>query len=168
MAGQKILTQVGGVITEIVTTQTGGAPSANKVPSLDAAGKLDATMMPTGIGADTAVVTASEALSAGDWVNIWSNAGAFAVRKADASVAGKEAHGFVIAAVANAAAATVYFEGSNTSVTGQTPGKVYLSTTPGVGTPTPPAGAGNVVQLVGFAVSATTVNAQLLEPIVLA
>ncbi|RYF41284.1 MAG: hypothetical protein EOO27_46505, partial [Comamonadaceae bacterium] len=37
---------------------------------------------------------------------------------------GKEAHGFVLEAVANGAQANVYFEGTNTQVTGQTPGPV--------------------------------------------
>jgi hypothetical protein len=73
--------------------------------------------MPTGIGADTASITASEALAAGDLVNIYDSTGA-KCRKADASTSGKEAHGFVLAAVESAASATVYFEGSNTQVTG--------------------------------------------------
>lgn len=124
-------------------------------------------MMPTGVAADVALVTASEALSAGDLVNIWNSTGA-KVRKADASTAGKEAHGFVIAGVAGAGVATVYFEGSNGMVTGQTPGVVYLSTTPGLTTSTAPSVAGQVVQRVGFATSATAVNFQAQEPIVLA
>lgn len=168
MAGQKILTQVAGLLTEVVAVQVGGAPSANKVPSLDAAGRLDTTMMPTGVGADTAVVAASENLAAGDWVNVWSDAGTPKVRKADATTAGKEAMGFVIGAATAGQNATVYFEGSNTGVTGMTAGRVYLSTTPGVGSNTPPSAAGNIVQLVGFATAPTIVNAQILEPIVLA
>jgi len=91
------------------------------------------------------------------------------VRKADASAAGKEAMGFVLAAVANAAAATVYFEGTDTQVSGQTAGPVYLSpTTPGAGTATAPSAAGQVVQRVGYATSATTVNFNAGLPIVLA
>jgi hypothetical protein len=114
------------------------------------------------------VITASEALAAGDLVNVWNSTGA-KVRKADASVAGKEAHGFVLAAVSSAASATVYFEGTDTQVTGQTPGVVYLSaTTPGLATTTPPSGTGQVVQRVGFATSATAINFQSLPPVVLA
>ena len=48
-----------------------GASDAGKLVALDAAGRINTTMMPTGIGADTAIIVASEALSAGDLVNIY-------------------------------------------------------------------------------------------------
>jgi len=143
-----------------------GAGDAGKIVALDGAGRIDTTMMPVGIGADTQSITASEALAAGDFVNIWDSSGA-KVRKADATVAGKEAHGFVTAAVASAASATVYFEGSNNNVTGQTPGPVFLSTTAGAATATAPTGTGNVVQRIGFATSATAINFQSQPPVVL-
>lgn len=169
MAGDKYLYNNAGVTTEKAALQSSaGAGDAGKIPALDASGRIDSSMMPVGIGADTAVVQASEALAAGDYVNIWSSAGAFRVRKADASTSGKEAHGFVLSAVSNGANATVYFESTNTQVTSQTPGVVYLSTTPGLGTATAPSSAGNVVQRIGFAVSATAVNFQSQPPIVLA
>jgi len=101
-------------------TSSAGAGSSGKVVALDGSGRIDATMMPVGIGADTAIITASEALSAGDFVNIWNSSGA-KVRKADATTAGKETHGFVLAAVTSGASATVYFEGTNTGVSGATP-----------------------------------------------
>lgn len=143
--------------------------SANKIAKLDASGKLDVTVMPTGIGADTASIVASEALAAGDLVNIWNNGGTANVRKADASVAGKEAMGFVLTAFASAATATVYFEGTNTQVTGQTPGRAYLSaTTAGKSTATAPSAAGQVVQVVGYCTSATALNFQSELPITLA
>lgn len=145
-----------GILDDTIINAT-VTSSANKVVKLDGSGKLDVTVMPSGIGADTAIITASEALSAGDWVNIYNNSGA-KVRKADATTTGKLAHGYVTAAVSNGNPATVYFEGSNSNVTGMTPGEVYLSTTPGVGTNTPPSTAGNVVQKIGFATSATNVN----------
>ena len=145
-----------------------GAGDAGKLAQLDASGRLDSSMMPVGIGADTASIIASEALAAGDWVNVYSNSGA-KVRKADASTAGKEAHGFVLAAVANGASATVYFEGTNTQVTGQTPGNVFLSaSTPGAGAAAAPTAAGQVVQRLGIAISATAVNFEAQQPIVLA
>jgi hypothetical protein len=148
-------------------TASAGAGDAAKVVALDGSGRIDSTMMPAGIGADTASITTSEALSAGDFVNIWNSTGA-KVRKADATTAGKEAHGFVIAGAASAAQATVYFEGPNTAVTGAVPGVVFLSTTPGAATATAPTGAGNIVQRIGFATSATTINFQSNDPITLA
>ena len=168
MAGNKYLTNNAGTITEVASLQSSaGAGDAGKIPALDAAGRLDNSMMPSGIGADTASVTSSENLAAGDLVNIWNSTGA-KVRKADATTAGKEAHGFVLSAVTSPAAATVYFEGSNTGVTGLTPGPQFLSTTAGVATATAPSGAGNVVPRVGFATAAAALNFQAGVPIVLA
>lgn len=169
MAGDKYLKNNAGTITEQAAIQSSaGAGDAGKIPALDAAGKFDTTMMPTGVAADTATVTTSEALAAGDLVNIHNSTGAKA-RKADASTSGKEAHGFVLAAFGSGAAATVYFEGSNTQVTGLTPGRNYLSAaTPGAATATAPSGSGNVVQVVGFATSATSLNFNANLPVVLA
>lgn len=154
------LQAVSGLLTEVRAIITSaGAADADKIVATDATGRIDTSFMPVGIGADTASITASEALAAGDFVNIWSNAGAFAVRKADATTTGKPAHGFVIAAVAAAGAATVYFEGTNTAVTGQTPGQVFLSAaTAGKTQATAPTGTGQLVQALGAATSATSVN----------
>ena len=149
-------------------TTSAGAGDSGKLPALDAAGKLDNSFMPTGIGADTSSIVSSENLAAGDLVNIWNNAAVANVRKADATVAGKEAHGFVLSAVTSPAAATVYFEGSNTGVTGLTPGPQFLSATAGLCTATAPSASGNVVQRVGFATSATNMNFQSQTPVVLA
>ena len=158
-----------GVLDLTITngkTTSAGAGDSGKLVALDGSGRIDSTMMPVGIGADTATITTSEALSAGDFVNVWNSTGA-KVRKADATVSGKEAHGFVLSAYGSSASATVYFEGTNTGVTGQTPGPVFLSTTAGVATSTAPSGSGNVVQRIGFAVSATAINFQSQPPIVL-
>jgi hypothetical protein len=148
-------------------TASAGAGSSGKVAALDCTGRLDTSMMPVGIAPETKAITASEALAAGDWVNIHSSSGA-KVRKADATTSGKHAHGFVLAAVLNGASATVYFEGTNTAVSGQTPGDVFLQTTAGTGGATAPSSAGNVVQRLGTAVSATEVNFEPQQPIILA
>lgn len=199
MAAPKILRQVSGTLTEEQTVATSagvgsadkvvalnasglvdntmlplvaassGAPDANKVPKLDGTGRLDGSMMPVGIGADTAQIVASEALSAGDLVNVWSDAGTPKMRKADASAAGKPAMGFVLGAVANGATGTAYFEGSVTGLSGLTGGQRYLSvTTPGGTQAAAPTAANQVVQKVGFATSATVMNFNVGEPITLA
>lgn len=144
-----------------------GAGDAGKIAQLDAAGRLDSTMMPVGVGADTASITTSEAVAAGDFINIWNSSGAKA-RKADATVSGKEAHGFVLVGASSGASATVYFEGQNTAVTGQTPGPVFLSTTAGTAAAAAPSGSGNVVQKLGTAISTTTIVFEANDPIVLA
>lgn len=168
MAAKKFIRLVGGVLTEIFGVQTSaGAGNAGDLVSLDDSGRIDGSMMPVGIGADTATISASEILAAGDWVNVWNNSGA-KVRKADATTAGKEAHGFVLSAVTSGNPATVYFEGTNTQVSGQTPGPVYLQTTAGAGGATIPNASGNVVQRLGVAVSATAVSFEAQPPVTLA
>lgn len=163
----KYLSNNAGQVTEVATpTTSAGSGDSGKIPSLDASGRLDTSFMPTGIGADTATITASEALSAGALVNVWNSTGA-KVRNADATTSGKEAHGYVLASVSSSGSATVYFEGTNTQVTGLTPGVQFLSTTPGVASATAPSSSGNVVQRVGFATAATALNFQSEIPIVL-
>jgi hypothetical protein len=164
----KYLSNNAGTITEVQPVSTSaGAGDAGKIAQLDGSGRFDTSMMPVGLGADTASITASEALAAGDLVNVWNSTGA-KVRKADASTSGKEAHGFVLSAVSSSASATVYFEGTNTQVTGLTPGVQFLSaSTPGLATVTAPSGSGQVVQRVGFATAATALNFQSQPPIVL-
>jgi hypothetical protein len=168
MAGKKFLRLVNNLVTEVLGIQTSaGAANAGDIVALDDSGRIDNSMMPVGIGADTAVIAASEALAAGDWVNVWNSTGA-KVRKADATTSGKEAHGFVLATVTSGANATVYFEGTNTQVTAQTPGPVFLQTTAGTGGATAPSASGNVVQRLGVAVSTTAVNFEGGVPVVLA
>ena len=168
MAAKKFLRLVNGVLTEIFGVQSSaGAANAGDFVALDDTGRLDNSVMPVGIGADTKSIPASEALAAGDWVNVWSSTGA-KVRKADATTAGKEAHGFVLAAVSSGANALVYFEGTNTQVSGQTPGPVFLQTTAGTGGATIPSASGNVVQNLGVALSATEVNFERGTPVTLA
>jgi len=160
-----------GVLDATITNAkntSAGAGDAGKLAMLDAAGKLDVTFMPVGIGADTASIVASENLVAGDFVNVWNDGGVAKIRKADATTAGKEAHGFVLAGVASAASGTVYFEGTNTQLSGLTPGPQWLSATAGRCTATAPSSTGNSVQRVGFAISATAMNFQSQPPVILA
>lgn len=155
---------------ERAVNTSAGAGDADKIPRLDAAGRISSTMMPAGIGAETITRPASEALAAGDLVNIWNDAGTSRVRRADASAAGKPAHGFVLAGVANSATATIYLEGTITGLTGLTAGaNQFLSpTTPGARTETAPTAANQVNQLVGYALSATEMTFEADTPITLA
>lgn len=169
MPGDKYLKQVSGTLTEQAAAQTSaGAGDAGKIPALDSTGRLDATFMPVGTDIDVATITTSEALAAGDFVNVWNSTGA-KVRKADAATSGKYAHGFVLSAFGSAAPALVYFEGRNTQVSAQTPGEVFLSSsTPGGAVAVAPSTAGQVVQRLGTAVAATEINFEPQQPIVLA
>jgi hypothetical protein len=171
-AGRIPALNAGGVLDPTLlnaTVSSGGVSAAGKLAQLDGAGRLDTTVLPVGIGPDTAAITASEALNAGDLINIWDNGGAAGIRKADASALGKEAHGFVLASVASGATGTVYFEGTNNQLSGLTPGVQFLSaSTPGHVNTVAPTGAGKVVQRVGFATDASSMNFQAHVPIVLA
>lgn len=154
---------------ESVTT-TAGASDADKLVRLAGDGKLDPSLMPTGLGADVLTVTASENLAAGDFVNIWNDASTAKVRKADATAAGKEADGFVLDAVTSGQSASVYFEGRNTSLTGLTIGaRYYLSASAaGAVTATPPSATGNVVQFLGRASNATSLAFEATDGVILA
>lgn len=167
-AGKLPALNASGILDDTIINAT-VTSAAGKIVKLDGSGKLDVTVMPVGIGADTASIVASEALAAGDFVNIWNNAGVANIRKADASTSGKEAHGFVLTAVSASASGTVYFEGTNTQCTGLTPGVQFLSAaTAGKSVSAAPTGTGKVVQRIGFAISATAMNFDACDPIVLA
>lgn len=167
MAAQKFLNIINGLITQIQAIATSaGSGDEGKIPALDANGRLDVTFMPADIGAENAVIAATEDLTAGDFVEIYISSGV-KTRKADAD-GNKRAHGYVLAAVTSGQNATVYTDGKNTGVSGMTPGSpVWLSATAGGWTHTPPSGSGNLVQKLGVAVSATQINVDICEPVVL-
>jgi hypothetical protein len=152
-------------MTEATVVST-GASEAGDILALDGAGRIDESVLPIGVGPDVKVVTVSEAagLSAGDYVNIFDSTGE-KVRLADNSN-GREAHGFVKAAHADASSATVYFEGPNTDLSALTPGdRIYLGTAGNViSTALDPAvDVGSIHQLLGVAVDATTVNTDIQD-----
>jgi len=106
-----------------------GAGDAGKIPALDSSGRLDESLMPLGIGADTIAAPATETLGAGKFVNFHDDEGVFSVRLADNSN-GRRADGFVIEEFEAAATATVYpMDGVNSALTGLTPAtRYYLGT----------------------------------------
>lgn len=169
MAASKFLALVSGRLREVIATAvSAGVADDGKIVALGSDGRLDGSVMPVGIGAETKAIQASETLSAGDLVNIWDSGGLFKVRKADATAAGKEAHGFVLSAANINTVATVYLEGTITGFSGLTPARYYLSTTPGGIVSSPPTGSGNVVQFVGSAVSSTEISFEATDGIILA
>jgi hypothetical protein len=103
------------------------------------------------------VLPATQALSAGDLVNIWSSSGTPSVRKASAT-SGFEAHGFTNAAVSNGANCTVQLAGLNTHSSGLTAGRVFLDTTDGLVSNTCPSTAGQMGQEVGEAYASGSYN----------
>lgn len=165
----KYLRNNSGVITELEATVTSsGVSEAGDIVALDGTGKLDVSVLPTGVGPDVAIIATSETLAAGDFVNIWNDSGTPRVRKADATTTGKFAHGFVLAGATHPANATVYFEGANTQLSTVTGGRVYLATTAGGWTATAPSASGNVVQAIGVGIATDTINFEPEAPVVLA
>lgn len=151
---------VNGIKTLIAAVASStGASDAGKIPELDGTGRLDVTLMPSGVGPSTKVATANEGLAASDLVNLYNNGGSLGVRKADASVAGgaRRANGFVLANVTNGSPATVYLSGVITGLSGLTIGaKQFLSATAaGTRTETAPTTIGHYLQPLGDAISAT-------------
>lgn len=160
MAANKFLSNVAGKIKEVFGQQTSaGIADANKIVALDATGKLDISLLPPGVAAETVVAITSENLTAGNFVNLYDNAGTLTLRKADATTTSKPAHGFVIANSTSPASNTMYILGvQNAFQAGMTVGiRQFLSTTPGGVTATAPSTAGNLVQELGIALSATEI-----------
>jgi len=173
-AGKIVATDANGTLDP--TLMPGGSPvntsagagDAGKLPKLDAAGKLDSTMMPAGVELQTRSVPTSDNLAAGDIVNLWQNAGTTTARKAVASDTGKQAHGYVMSATTAPAAATVFFGGTISGLSGLTPGPQFLSATAGRATATCPSTGGYIAQNLGYAPSATELIFKPSEPATLA
>lgn len=171
MADKYVILPASGVLTEReATVASAGAGDTGKIVALDAAGKLDSTVLPTGLGADSLSIVASETITAPAMVNVWNDAGTLKARYADASAAsaGKRAWGFVNATIASEASGTVIFDGTVTGLTGLTLGATYFlsGSVPGGITLTAPVTAGHCVQEVGIALSATTLSFEAQQPII--
>lgn len=105
-------------------------------------------------GSVTCVVTASEALTAGNLVSLWNNSSVASARKAD-SDAGHPADGFVLASYSSSGSALVFLSGENPLMSGLTIGQQFLSATAGGASTAVPSASGSLVQSVGFAVSSS-------------
>lgn len=144
-----------------------GAASAGEIVALDSSGRLDVTVLPVGVGPDVTSLITTEALNAGDYVNIFNDVGVPKVRKADATN-DRPAHGFVRDPHALSSTAVVYFEGPNDDKSGLTIGARYYLAAGGGVTSTPPSLPTSVIhQFVGIAVNATTINTDIDDEIVL-
>jgi hypothetical protein len=166
----KYLKNNSGQLAEVEATAVStGATEAGKILALDGSGKLDVSVLPSGLGATTKVAATTENLSSGEIVNLFNDSGTVKARKADASN-GRRAHGFVLAATTSPANATVYLDGTITGLTGLTPGAAYYlsGATAGAVTATAPTTASYISQEVGIALSSTELNFEENQPILLA
>jgi hypothetical protein len=130
---------------------------------------LKRTIMPLTRADSSLQLTAGEALTAGDLVNVYNDAGTMKARKAIANVSDKEAHGYVVSNAALSGVVRVYFSGVYNNFVLLTLGLHYLSASvAGRSTVTPPNISGGIVQKIGTAVSSTQLIFNFGEPIGLA
>ena len=157
MSALKFLTRIASGTVQLVTaitSSTGGA-DGNKVIATQPDGTIDPSFFPPGVTIHTEIVNATEALVAGDFVNIYDNGGAAGVRKAIANDPAKFANGFVLDAFTISTNATVYTGGINTTVAATEGIRSYLSTTvAGSSTETAPTDTpGHIQQVLGTGVA---------------
>ncbi|MGV8917847.1 MAG: hypothetical protein ACOH2R_08615 [Pseudomonas sp.] len=108
MAAQGFLARVAGKTKQLFGIQTSaGSGDAGKLIAAGDDGKLDESFLPTGIGANSVVAPATEAFSAGNFVNLWDQGGTIGARLADNSN-NRPAHGYVKEVVSSGSNATVY------------------------------------------------------------
>lgn len=160
MATQKLITRVAGTpgLTEITAATTGGVGQAGQVPALDpTTGLLALSMMPVGVGPDidNSGICGATALTAGMYVNIYSNVGVKTVRPADSTDNTKPAHGFVVDGFSASDPVTVYLPGQLNnmipvgSFTVADSGKVLYLGASGAATTTRVSTTGNLDQPLG-------------------
>lgn len=162
MAGDTYIGLRNGKPTSIKTNQaSAGNADAGKVVALNAEGHIDDTMLKN---ADTRIIEASEALSAGDFVQVFDDGGTPKMRKSDNSNA-RNVDGFVRDAITSGASGKIYLEGVNPGLSGLTIGDRYYLDTSGQPTNTPldqndVANVGKIHQYLGKAVSATEIQTE--------
>lgn len=143
----------------------GGAGNENKIPELNGSGVLPESMLPSSALGGTTIVnaTADGAISQHDLVEVFNDSGTIKARKADAtSGTARPATGRANAAAVDAAAVevTVGPHSYNAGTHGLTLGAdnpIFLSKTAGGRTQTPPLASGELTQVVGYAVTSTTI-----------
>jgi hypothetical protein len=168
MTTNKFLTILNGIKTlTTAISESSGVANANTLVATGSDGRIGNSLLPSGIGAATEIMVASENLSAGDFINIWLDSATRKARKADASN-NRPANGFVLSAVALNASATVILQGINNQLTGIAIGTIYYlsGTTPGKPTDTAPTTTGTIIQNLGYPVSTTGINFEYDTPIV--
>lgn len=103
------------------------------------------------------IAITSEAISAGQYVALYNNAGEATVRKANATDNTKVAIAFATTDVASGVHGVFRIVGNNNLLSGLTPGSMYYlsDATSGGVTDTKPVGVGKIVQPIGQAISST-------------
>lgn len=156
---QGFLARVNGRLQQIFAiVVSSGAANSGDIAALGADGRFDETVMPLGIGANIVVAEASEAISAGRFVNLFYDTGVLKMRLADNSNA-RPAWGYVRDSVASAVDGSVYrINTTNANMSALTPGADYWLGVAGGVIDTPlnaETDTGKLDQYLGVASSAT-------------
>lgn len=154
-SGNTFLSLAASGIQELLSAISAFTGNANEIVATDGTGRIDASLLPVGVGSLTVSATAVGTVAAGDFVDYFDNAGIPSVRKADDAL-GIPANGFVLVAIPDTTVGTVFLRGSNTAVSGLVAGQKYFLAANGLVDQSPDVAInGSVVQLLGTAVSAT-------------
>jgi len=166
MAAPKYIALVSGFLKQITAAVTS---TADSVVATDGTGKIDSSFLPAGLGVDTITATASEAISAGAFVDLYLAGGVLKARNADASTTGKFADGFALSAISSGASGSITLAGQNNSLSALTIGSDYWldPAVPGGATATPPSTSGQTSQYLGVALSAAILDFHKVPPVLL-
>lgn len=150
-------------------TSSGGVDGGRLVALDENTGKLDPSVMPSGIGADNITATCSDNLSPGNLVNLWVDGGVLKARKANASL-GYRASGFVLDAGSVGNTIQVSMEGSMVGLGAIVPGLPYFlsESTPGTHSDSPPTSSDFILQEIGTGRSLDSISFEPQSPVLLA
>ncbi len=151
---------------ESAISSSSGVSDAGKIIQLDPNGKIDSSLLPAGIGEDAIEIATFEDVSAGDFVNIFDNGGNAGIRKAD-KTNGRDANGFVLESATAPAPVKVFFEGTNSQLSGLVIGSRYYLDTAGAVTNVPTTTTGELHQYLGKAFSASELTTEKDDCIVI-
>jgi hypothetical protein len=159
-AGSVILAAQGGSSSNVTYTLPNADGTTGQALTTAANGLLYWSTFSSSGGSATGIqstvaINATETINVGNVVNIYTNAGAFALRNAK-SLPGYEAHGFCLANVNNSQTCNIMLSGINPNVSALSPGIWYLSNIAGRVTNVAPVYSGNIVQRVGIALTTTS------------
>lgn len=161
-AGSLPIVQIPGAGTDVAMSQKATTDALAEKVSGDDLSSLVAAL-------NGAIIQASEAIGAGDFVNVYNAGGNARVRKAIASDPTKFANGFSLLPISNGATGLVVFGGINLAASVVTPAsEVWLSDLmAGAWTATPPSTPGSIIQPLGLAIPDVGVFFSLRERVLL-
>jgi hypothetical protein len=115
MATQKFITidSTGKKILKGAIDTSTGVTDAGKLVGLNNDGKVDISMIPTSVGKVGCILTLSETITAGDWVNVFTDGTDYKARLADVSDSAKVCHGYATANGVAGDNVLIMFEGLN-------------------------------------------------------